>query len=94
MSTTYHWTGPSLGRAIGWARKADATAAARRVGGTVVRVDFGRLYGCQWIVIVGVGESRRVVAHDGSHHPARLGWGGQRNEIAAGRAVDAPPAAR
>ena len=60
---------------IGWRRKTDAAAHVRHLaGGGVVRVDFGRLYGCQWVAIAGVGSDVEIVTHDGARIAARREW--------------------
>ena len=62
-------------RQIGWRLKSDAIAQIRALAdGCVVRVDFGRLYGCQWVALRGVGSEVEIVAHDGARIAARREW--------------------
>ena len=72
---------------VGWSLKKDAVALARqRPAGRVIRCNFGRLYGVQWVALDGVGESCDALTRDGGRVPVVVRWDGRRHCVS-------PPAA-
>ena len=77
---THDW--PDCRHPVGWATKKDAAAVARQwAAGRVIRCNFGRLHGVQWVALDGVGERCEALTRDGQRVPVVVRWDGRRHSV-------------